>query len=143
MKRQRKDKHFIKKPIYEGGPLALKQFITKNLRYPKEALAEKIEGTVVVRYSINYKGKVIDTKVISGLRGGCEAEAIRLVRLLVFTVPRNRGVKALFHKDLQIHFKLPVEKETTVQYNLTSSSKNDIKEKNIPKKTGYTITVNW
>ena len=143
MKRQRKDKHFIKKPIYQGGPLALKQFITKNLRYPKEALAEKIEGTVVVRYSINYKGKVIDTKVISGLRGGCEAEAIRLVRLLVFTVPRNRGVKALFHKDLQIHFKLPVEKETTVQYNLTSSSKNDIKEKNIPKKTGYTITVNW
>jgi len=28
MKREKKDKHFIKKPIYEGGPLALRQFIT-------------------------------------------------------------------------------------------------------------------
>ena len=143
MKRQRKDKHFIKKPIYEGGPIALKRFITKNLRYPKEALTEKIEGTVVVRYAINYKGKVIDAKIISGLRGGCETEAIRLVRLLDFTVPRNRGVKALFHKDLQIHFKLPIEKATSFQYNLTSSSKNDVKEKYITEKTGYTITVTW
>ncbi len=143
MKQQKKSKHFIKKPIYEGGPLAMRQFITKNLRYPKEALKEKIEGTVVVRYSINYKGKVVNAKIISGLGGGCEAEAKRLVHLLTFTVPRNRGVKALFHKDLQVHFKLPAEKKTTIQYNLTTTSKNDVKEKYIPKKTGYTITVNW
>lgn len=143
MKRQKKDKHFITKPIYEGGPLALKRFITKNLRYPKEALKEKIEGTVVIRYSINYKGKVIAAKIISGLGGSCEAEAKRLVYLLEFTVSRNRGVKALFHKDLQIHFKLPVEKAATIQYNLTPSSKTEVKEKEIPKTTGYTITVNW
>lgn len=143
MKRQKKDKHFIKKPIYEGGPVALKQFITKNLRYPKEALDKKIEGTVVVRYSINYKGKVVDTKIISRLRGDCDAEAVRLVNLLVFRVPRNRGLKALFHKDLHIHFKLPVEKTTTIQYNLTTSSKKETIEEYIPPKTGYTITVNW
>ena len=143
MKRQKKDKHFIKKPIYEGGPSALKQFITKNLRYPKEALHEKIEGTVVIRYAINHKGKVIGTKIISGLAGGCEAEAIRLVRLLNFLVPKNRGVKALFHKDLHIHFKLPVEKEAGIQYNLIPTSQNDVKKEYIPKKTGYTITVSW
>ena len=143
MKRTKKDKHFIKKPIYEGGPLALRQFITKNLRYPKEALQEKIEGTVVIRYSINYKGKVVASKIISGLGGGFDVEAKRLVHLLVFTAPRNRGIKALFHKDLQIHFKLPVEQKTTIQYNLTTTPKNVVKEKYIPEKTGYTITVNW
>ena len=143
MKRQKKDKHFIKKPIYEGGPLALRQFITKNLRYPKEALKEKIEGTVVIRYSINYKGKVVAAKIIAGLGGGCDAEAKRLVHLLVFTAPKNRGIKALFHRDLQIHFKLPIEQKATIQYNLTTIPKNAVKEEYIPKKTGYTITVNW
>ena len=151
MQKERKDKHFIKQPIYEGGPKALKAFISKNLRYPKEALAEQIEGTVVIRYTINYKGKVVASKIVSPLSHGCNEEAERLVRLLKFEVPKNRGVKATFHKTLSIHFRLPQtpvtppqapnKAITQIQYNYTSSST----EEKAPSSSGgyqYTITIN-
>ena len=93
MKKERKGKHFIKKPIYKGGPSALKQFISQQMQYPKEALAQKKEGTVLIRYTINHLGKVVDTKIISGIGFGCDEEADRLVRLLIcllYTSPSPR-----------------------------------------------------
>jgi len=57
MKKERKDKDFIKAPYLEGGKAALEAFVKKELRYPKEALEAKVEGTVSVRYTVDYKGK--------------------------------------------------------------------------------------
>ncbi len=106
--KERKDKHFIKKPIYPGGRDALRKFISENMQYPKEALESRIEGTVTLKYTIDYKGKVTEAHVVSGLGYGCDEEAIRLVKLLKFEVPRSgRRVRVQFHKDLHIHFKLP------------------------------------
>ena len=144
MKKERKDISFIKKPIYEGGPSALKKFISDHMKYPKAALDNKIEGTVFLKYSINHQGKVIDTKIISTLAYGCEEEAIRLVKLLKFKVPKNRGVKVIFHKNIQIHFHLPKTKSTppanqNIQYNYTSSTK---KESSTKKKNSYNYTIN-
>lgn len=142
MKKERKGKHFIKKPIYKGGPNALKQFISQQMQYPKEALAQKKEGTVLIRYTINHRGKVVDTKLISGIGFGCDEEADRLVRLLTFEVPKNRGIKAVFHKELHIHFRLPKIQNPTIQYQVVSNKKDQPKP-TPKKKEGYTITINW
>jgi TonB family protein len=143
MHKERKDKNFIKKPIYEGGPRAMKAFIAKNLTYPDEALQHKIEGTVVVHYDIDHQGKVTDAKVLSGLGYGCDEEAIRLVKLLTFTVPKNRGVKVLFHKNMQIHFRLPKAKPQQtgqITYTYQPKKKEPSTETTAPKKSyGYTI----
>ena len=88
---EKKDKHFIKKPYYEGGIKALKKFVGENLQYPKEALREKIEGTVYVRYTVDYKGNVIAAKTISGIGYGCDQEALRLVKMLKFIAPKIEG----------------------------------------------------
>ena len=156
MKKERKSKHFIHKPTYEGGPTAFKAFISQHLQYPKAALEEKVEGTVFVLYTINHKGKVIDTKIISGVGHGCDEEAARIVRLLTFTVPRNRGVKAIFHKNVQIHFRLPQEKTvttpelpsstpSTIQYTMTSSANKEVLPENptVPKNNSYTYTISY
>ena len=148
MKKERKDKHFIKKPFYEGGLKALRDFIGKNKKYPKEALEKKIEGTVYLRYTINYKGKVIDTKILSSLGHGCDKEAIRIVKLLRFKVQKNYVGKIKFFKTIQIHFKLPQDKpqptsNTQVSYNITSSKK---KKETPPKKNnggGYSYTIKY
>ena len=125
MAKERKEKHFINKPIYEGGIAAMKQFIALNKIYPDTAQKAGIEGTVVLRYSINHKGIVTDAKVISGVGGGCDEEAIRLVKLLKFKVAKNRGVRATFHKDIKIHFRKPKAAATLpsskVQYAYTVS----------------------
>ncbi|MCK6693769.1 MAG: energy transducer TonB [Thermoanaerobaculia bacterium] len=107
MEKEKKAKHFIQQPEYPGGPAALTKFIYANLRYPAAALEAKIEGTVLVEYDIDYKGNVVDTRVLQTLGFGCDEEAVRVVRLLKFAVGRNRGVKVLFHKKAHIRFKLP------------------------------------
>ena len=146
MKKEAKDKHFIKKPFYEGGPKAMKKFIGENLKYPKEALENKIQGTVYVRYDIDHKGNVTDAKVIKGIGYGCDEEALRLAKMLEFEVPKTRGVRVVFHNNIQINFRLPkvkpVTNTTTVQYNLVPNKKSgvDTEEK---KSGGYTITYNF
>jgi len=116
MSKERKDNQFIKKPYYEGGITALRKFIKENLKYPKEALAKKIEGTVLVRHDIDHKGKVIGAKVLKGIGHGCDEEATRLIKLLQYEVPKGpKKLKVTFHKDTKINFRLPKEKVRKVE----------------------------
>ncbi len=151
MQKEKKDKHFIKKPIYKGGKKALREFITQSLQYPKEAQAAKIEGTVVVKYTVNHLGKVIDSKVISGLGYGCDEEAQRVVSLLEFDVPKSRGVKVLHHLNVQIHFKLKkvVRRKPSTsapanlqyKYVITPSSSEEKTTEKVKEKPAYQYTV--
>lgn len=151
MHKERKGKHFIKNPFYEGGLKAMREFISQNKKYPKEALKEKIEGTVVIKYTINYKGKVIDTKVLKSLGYGCDEEAQRVIKLMKFEAPKNRGIKVKFFKNIQIHFRLPKEKEKTAapvqaqtnfSYIITPTKQKENPSK--PKKGGgYSIQIKY
>jgi TonB family protein len=105
---EKKQKHFIHKPEYKGGPKALTAFIYDHLRYPDAALHAQVEGMVLVEYDIDNKGRVVDTRVIQGLGYGCDEEACRVVRLLQFEVNKNRGLRVLFHQKANIQFKRQV-----------------------------------
>ncbi len=107
MKKERKDKDFVKSPYFEGGRSAMDAFVKKELKYPKDALANKIEGRVSLQYTVDYKGKVIETHVISGIGHGCDEEAVRLVRSLSFKVPEQGKIKSKYSRKLHIHFRLP------------------------------------
>ena len=141
MKKERKDKNFIKKPIYPGGTAAIKAFIRDNLKYPQEALKHRTEGTVSLKYTIDHKGQVIDTHLISGLGHGCDEEAVRLVRLLKFEVPKVRGVKVQFHKEMHVHFRLPKQpvkaQSSSTRYVYTATSSKPV----TPVSGGYHYTV--
>ena len=145
MKKEKKAKNFIPKPVYEGGWQEMRKFIGKNMKYPEEAIKKKISGTVKLRYSIDYKGTVVDAKVIKGLGYGCDQEAIRLVKLLKFTVEKPRKVKVLFHKTINIHFKMQEKiqqpksdsEKKVFQYVLTK--KNDDNSEN----QSYSYTWNF
>lgn len=110
MEKDKKKPLFIHQPEYPGGPKELSRFIQTNLRYPASALEEGVEGTVLVDYDIDYQGKVVATRVLQGIGGGCDEEACRVVRLLKFDVPKNRGLKVLFHKKARIQFRKPAQK---------------------------------
>ena len=159
MSKEKKDKHFIKKAYYEGGVQAMRAFIKKELRYPKAALKERVEGTVSLRCAINHQGKVTEVKIISGPGYGCEEEAERLMKMMKFKVPKNRKVRVLFHKNMQIHFRLPEEREkreqgsqgeqregVQMQYTITSSKKKEEDKKEKGRKGGkggYGYTIRW
>ena len=111
MKRDKNQNKFIKSPAFRGGMKALRAFVTANLRYPKIAFDNKIAGTVHLRYSIDRNGKTFNIKVVKGIGSGCNEEARRIIGLLKFDMPKNRAGKLIFHKTLQIHFRLPKELE--------------------------------
>lgn len=142
MQKGRKDKSFIKKPIYTGGNAAMRNLIRENLVYPKEALQKSIEGTVSLKYTIDHKGNVTDTHIIAGLGYGCDEEAVRLVRMFKFEVPKTRGVKVAFHKDIHVHFRLPKKKpapqKPVTQYVYTSVSPAT---KPVGNAYSYTLTI--
>ena len=155
MQKERKDKHFIKKPIFPGGLKAMRDLIRKELKYPSKALESKIEGTVFLRYNIDYKGNVTSSKVLSSLGHGCNEEAQCIVSKFKFEVPKGpKKLKVKFHKTIKIHFRLPKEapkkiidspapkqKTTRLSYSITPSTKkpNNPKAEQKPKSYSYTI----
>ena len=106
MKKNRKPESFIKQPLYPGGQKAMDEFIKKNLRYPEEALNNKVEGTVAVDLDIDVYGKVSAAKVKHSIGFGCDEEAVRLVKLLQFEKKKYKGLYVMFHKTINIHFRL-------------------------------------
>ncbi len=110
MEKDKKKTRFVYQPEYPGGPREFTKFLYSNLRYPKEALANRIEGVVYMEYDIDNKGIVVATRVLKGLGYGCDEEAARLIKMLRFTVAKNRGIHVLFHQKVRVKFKLPEEK---------------------------------
>lgn len=135
MARQKSENHFIKGAVYPGGQKAMLLFIQNNLQYPPEAIAAKVEGTVRIRFSIDHTGKVFKSQVIASLGHGCDEEAIRLVHLLEFEVPKAYKLKVQHHRTLNIHFKMQVDSAQTeatppsvplsIQYIISSSTTSD------------------
>ena len=149
MKKERKPESFLQKPSYPGGPKAMRAFLSQHIRYPEAARAEKIEGTVRVRMDIDYQGKVVATKVLSGLGYGCDEEAQRIVSLLKFQIPKLRKIRATFHKTINIHFRYTKEAPTTapqqLNYSLTKSASPPAEDTKEDQKKGgsYDYTISF
>jgi TonB family protein len=140
LKKTIKPKNFLPTAYYEGGHKKLSEFIGKQLKYPEEALKHKIEGTVVLKYEIDYKGNVIRTKVISGIGHGCDEEAERLVLLLKFKVSKMHDLRFTINKSLNIHFKLPKPTiDTKLNYTVTFQP---TKKQEAPVSYTYKVVLN-
>jgi len=67
-------------PEFPGGEDAMMAYIQKNLKYPKQAVENNIDGKVVVNFVVNESGDISDVKVMRGIKYGCDEEAMRVVR---------------------------------------------------------------
>lgn len=148
MKREKKKKHFKKKPQYPGGQVAMKKFLKKQLVYPAEAQKAKVQGSVLVQYTINQLGAVVHTKVISGIGYGCDEEAQRIVRLLNFQVDKNKGFASKTTRNIGIHFKLKEQQQkiqdTQIIYELSSDKSIEASaEDSTNASRGYEYSIEW
>ncbi len=136
---QTKPVTFLKFPEYPGGKEPFKRFVREHLKYPQEALENKIEGTVYLNAEITHKGEVIHIKVEKGIGYGCDEEAKRVLSLMKFGGVKNRGVKVKTRKKFRINFKLPENKDITYKYSFKKgrSKPEDPSEKS----TVYSYTI--
>lgn len=135
MKKQNK---FFNVPQLIGDKDFLNSYFKKNLIYPREALEKRIEGIIVLKADINDNGEVVRVEILKGLGGGCNEEAIRLVKNLRFGAVKNKGVRLKIKKRFKIKFELPPENK--ISYSVVKKKQN----KPTPEKTksySYNIKI--
>lgn len=69
-------------PQFPGGPLEFLKWLTRNLKYPPSAQQQHVQGKVVTEFIVNKDGSVTDCKVVQSLRADCDAEALRVLRMM-------------------------------------------------------------
>lgn len=82
-------------PTYPGGQKAMNQFINLHLKYPQKATEMGISGRVYVQFEVDDKGNITHVKVIRGIGGGCDEEALRIVKLMGKWNPGKQNGKAV------------------------------------------------
>jgi len=90
-------------PTFPGGEAELFKYLAKNTKYPPMAADAGISGVVHVSFVVDRDGKITDVKVLRGIGGGCDEEAIRVVKSMPAWKPgKQRG------KAVRVSYNLPV-----------------------------------
>jgi protein TonB len=94
-------------PTYPGGDAARLTFISKNISYPQVAKESGIQGTVYITMYVEENGKLTDIKVAKGIGGGCDEEAMRIVKMMPNWKPgKQAGIPVKVKYSLPIRFVL-------------------------------------
>ena len=78
-------------PEFPGGMSALGQYLSKNIRYPAEARQNKAQGTVYVKFTVTADGTIDDVFIEKGIGGGCNEEALRVVKQMPKWTPGKQN----------------------------------------------------
>jgi len=91
-------------PSFPGGDKARIRFLNENIEYPTMARESGIQGRVYVTFVVERNGIVTDVKILRGIGGGCDEEAIRVVKAMPKWIPgKQRG------KPVRVQFTLPIK----------------------------------
>ncbi len=79
-------------------------YINKHLRYPDAARSAGIEGQVMIEFVVNEDGSVSNARVVRGIGGGCDEEALRMVNSMPKWKPGKQNGVAV-----KVIFALPIK----------------------------------
>ena len=90
-------------PEFKGGMAELYKYLGNNIKYPVMAKESGIQGKVYVTFVVERDGSITDVRVLRGIGGGCDEEAIRVVSGMPNWKPgKQRG------KPVRVQYNLPV-----------------------------------
>lgn len=89
-------------PEFPGGESKMYEFILKNIKYPEMARENKIKGRVYVQFVVSKDGSLNKIKVLRGIGGGCDEEAVRIVKRMPKWKPGKQN-----GKTVPVQFTLP------------------------------------
>lgn len=90
-------------PQFPGGDTELMSFVAQNLVYPEQAIKDKVQGRVIVEMVVETTGEVVDAKILRSLSPECDAEVLRIVKLMPKWTPGYKD-----GKPVRTTFVLPV-----------------------------------
>lgn len=91
-------------PEFPGGEAAMYKFIGKNIEYPRMAKESGISGRVFITFVVERDGSVSDVQILRGIGGGCDEEAVRVIRKMPRWSPgKQRG------KPVRVQYRMPIK----------------------------------
>lgn len=90
-------------PIFPGGDKALFAYFGRNIKYPKIAKENGIQGRVFIAFVINKKGEVVNVQIVRGVDPSLDGEALRVVRSLPNWTPGKQ-----LNKAVNVSFNVPI-----------------------------------
>ena len=145
-------------PQFPGGMEALSQYLSSMIVYPAEAAKGRIEGKVLVSFTVNENGEVDDPKILKGIGSGLDEEAVRVVTKMPRWEPGIQGGEAVAVRyNLPINFQLagkqpakfynystPAKQQTSPSYsNDFRSGQNTKSLENGESSSGQNMAVNY
>lgn len=91
-------------PEFPGGDAARVKYLQQNLKYPELAREAGISGTVFVTFVVSRDGRLSDFKILRGIGGGCDEEAIRVLKQMPHWIPGKQG-----GRNVPVQFNLPIK----------------------------------
>ena len=80
------------KPTFNGGDANdFSRWVNGHLTYPEKAKADKVQGRVILQFTVGADGAVRDVKVLKGVREDLDAEALRVVSASPKWTPGMQG----------------------------------------------------
>jgi len=94
-------------PKFPGGYDALKNFMAENIKYPETARNSSISGVVYVSFVVEKNGSIGDVMVLKSIGGGCDEEAVRVIKLMPNWIPgKQKGQNVRTKFTIPINFNL-------------------------------------
>ena len=94
-------------PQYPGGPQALFEFLSNNVKYPEEAEKAGIQGRVIATFVVETDGSISQPTVVKSVDPLLDAEALRVISAMPKWKPGKQNgqvVRVKYTVPLSFHF---------------------------------------
>lgn len=90
-------------PTFPGGEQAMLSYLAGNIKYPKKMAKAKVQGLVVVSFTVEKDGSLKDIEIVKSLHPDGDAEALRVIdNMPLWTPGLEEG------KPVDVQYVLPV-----------------------------------
>ncbi|MBO4720621.1 MAG: TonB family protein, partial [Prevotella sp.] len=82
-------------PQFPGGAPKLMEYLSQNIRYPKEAMEADKQGRVIVTFVVDKDGSIRDARVVKSVDPLLDAEGLRVISSMPNWTPGKQSGKAV------------------------------------------------
>ena len=82
-------------PSFPGGPSALMQYLSSNIKYPVVAEENGVQGRVVCTFVVERDGSITDVRVVKSVDPSLDKEAVRVVKSMPKWIPGKQNGSAV------------------------------------------------
>jgi len=90
-------------PEFVGGMTAMIKYLQTNLKYPEDAIRQKLGGRVMVQFVVETDGTISNVRVAKTVFPSLDAEAVRVVKAMPKWKP---GIEN--GRTVRVNFTLPI-----------------------------------